>query len=212
MIHPHTAIQWVDDHIGYGVMATRSIPRGTVVYVLDALELVLSPGDGRLGSPLYRDIIDRYSYIQADGSRVLSWDAARLVNHSCAANSLSTGYGFEIAIRDIEAGEQLTDDYGLLNIEHAMRCACGAPRCRGLIAAREFDHLVAQWDRAVKPALSRFNDIEQPLLPWLDAGTLATLEQDLVRASFRSVSTLCCRELADVEPGARADSALPVPA
>lgn len=212
MIHPHTAIKWIDDNIGYGVVATRPIPSGTLVYVLDALELVLPATDPRLTSPLYREIVDRYSYIQADGSRVLSWDAARLVNHSCEPNSLSTGYGFEIAIRDIAIGEQLTDDYGLLNIERPMDCACGAPLCRGRIAAGEFERRIARWDRDAKPALLRFNDVAQPLLPWLDAVTLAALEQDLARSTFRSVAVLRCRTLELDGRDTSPESPLPVPA
>lgn len=52
---------------------------------------------------------------------MLCWDNGRFVNHSFNANCLSTAYDFEIAIRDIQPGEQLTDDYGYLNITEPFR-------------------------------------------------------------------------------------------
>jgi len=40
----------------------------------------------------------------------------RYVNHGFNSNCLKTVYDFEIAIRDIQVGKQLTDDYGHLKI------------------------------------------------------------------------------------------------
>ena len=65
----------------------------------------------------YQEIVDTYTYRNKNGNRVLLWDNGRFVNHSFNSNCLLTAYNnFEIAIRDIEVGEQLTDDYGYLNI------------------------------------------------------------------------------------------------
>jgi hypothetical protein len=44
MIHPHTCIRYVNPQIGYGVFATAFIPKGTIVYVKDDLELGDFPG------------------------------------------------------------------------------------------------------------------------------------------------------------------------
>jgi uncharacterized protein len=33
MVHPDTTLAFVSDAVGYGVVATRRIPRGTVVWV-----------------------------------------------------------------------------------------------------------------------------------------------------------------------------------
>ena len=45
MIHPNTQIQYINDLIGYGVFATEFIPKGTITYVKDSLELEISPAD-----------------------------------------------------------------------------------------------------------------------------------------------------------------------
>lgn len=64
----------------------------------------------------------------------LSTDALRCINHSCAANAvlrISQGRVEFYALRDIEAGEELTCDYGESHHEGRLRCRCGAPNCAG---------------------------------------------------------------------------------
>ena len=41
MIHPHTEPRHTGTDVGLGVFATALIPRGTIVYVMDSLEIVL---------------------------------------------------------------------------------------------------------------------------------------------------------------------------
>ena len=67
-------------------------------------------------------IIKKYAYRNQDGKFVLCWDLGKYVNHSFHANCMGTAYEFEIAIRDINPGEQLTDDYGTLNIDEPFEC------------------------------------------------------------------------------------------
>lgn len=42
-------------------------------------------------------------------------------------------YDFELAVHDIQPGEELTDDYGTLNIEESFDCYCMQAGCRGTI-------------------------------------------------------------------------------
>jgi hypothetical protein len=85
---------------------------------MDPLDRVFAPEEVDALGPLFRERLDHFTFRDGHGRYVLCWDIARYVNHSSNANCLTTAYDFEIAIRDIEAGEQLTDDYGTLNIEH----------------------------------------------------------------------------------------------
>ncbi len=124
MIHPSTELRHIDAQLGYGVFATERLPRGTITYVWDPLEVEILPDDPRLAEPVLRDKIERYSYIDALGTRIVSWDHAKYVNHCCQCNTMSTAYGFEIAIRDIEAGEQITDEYGMFNMPEPMNLSC----------------------------------------------------------------------------------------
>ena len=43
MIHPDTEIQFISEEIGYGVVAKKLIPRGTITWVLDALDRIWTP-------------------------------------------------------------------------------------------------------------------------------------------------------------------------
>src|SRR5262245_7441225 len=116
MVHPDTELRFINETMGYGVFATLSIPKGTITWVRDNFDQTFKPGEVKLMEPAYQKIIEDYSYIDARGMIVLCWDHARYFNHSCAANCLAGGYDFELAIRDIRAGEELTDDYGTLNL------------------------------------------------------------------------------------------------
>lgn len=121
MIHPDTELTFINEEIGYGVVATKRIPAGTITWVLDKLDREFSPSELQNMEPLYQDILNTYTYRNNKGNFVLCWDHGRYVNHSFNANCLSTAYDFELAIRDIEIGEQLTDDYGYLNISKPFR-------------------------------------------------------------------------------------------
>ena len=116
MIHPDTELRYIDDTIGYGVIATKKIPKGTVVWVQDKFDQEFSPEEVDTMEPIYKDLISKYTFRNQVGNHILCWDFGRYVNHSFNSNCLTTGYEFEIAIRDIEPGEELTDDYGYLNI------------------------------------------------------------------------------------------------
>lgn len=191
MIHPHTRTAHVNDQIGQGVFATTFIPKGTMTYVIDPLDIILAPDDPRITDPLTRDTVETYSYIGSDGSRIFSWDNARFVNHSCHPNTISTGYGFEIALRDIMPGEQITDDYGLFNITWKLHCNCGTPQCRGIVTADDPAHMAIHWDHAVIQALASLTNVEQPLLQYLDRKTHRELMHYLNTAKgYQSVRNL----------------------
>lgn len=116
MIHPDTALRHIDDEVGFGVVAVKKIPKGTVVWVQDHFDQVFSQQQVRQMEPIYQGVVSKYTFRNHEGDHILCWDFGKYVNHSFESNCLTTGYEFEIAIRDIEPGEELTDDYGYLNI------------------------------------------------------------------------------------------------
>lgn len=190
MIHPATELRYISPSIGFGVFATAFIPQGTIVYVQDALEIVLPANHPLLTSDIYQPILDKYSTVEKDGSRLLSWDIARYVNHSCQSNALSTGYGFEIAVRDIQPGEEITDDYGLFNLPYDMPCACGHPNCRGSIRPSDFTAFITYWDKQLSTALTKLASLEQPLWRYLDDETQTAVYADMSTGNYRSVAAL----------------------
>lgn len=69
---------------------------------------------------------------------------ARWINHACKPNceARKDGHVFIHALRDIEPGEELFYDYGLViegrqtkALKEQFACRCGAKKCRGTMLA-----------------------------------------------------------------------------
>jgi hypothetical protein len=167
MLHPHTQLVVADAARGYGVTATRDLPRGTLVWVLDALDGVILPDSPLLASDAYAPTIAKYTFENGGGTRVLHWDLAKYINHSCDANLLTPrGANFSLLIRDVPAGDELTDDYGLYYGagDEPLECLCGSPGCRGVIAFDPSGARRAGLARDLAAALEQAPRIDQPLL------------------------------------------------
>lgn len=168
LIHPYTELSFINNEIGYGVVATRLIPAGTITWVKDKLDQTLSPAEYKRMQHVYREILDKYTYIDNYGNYILCWDHGRYVNHSCDPSCMSTGYGFELAARDIYPGEELTDDYGMFNIEYNFECRCGSADCRRIIHQDDLLKYADKWDALVADIFPLIREVEQPLWPLLE--------------------------------------------
>lgn len=177
VIHPNTELHFINHKKGRGVFATKAIPKGTLTYVKDALEVVIEQGDKRLSDPLYKELIETYSFIDSDGKRILSWDHAKYVNHCCQCNTMSTGYGFEIAIRDISIGEEITDEYSMFNFPSHIQLHCDKSPCRKFITSDDLKQYYKEWDEIVKSALNQFQKVDQPLSSFLCRKTEVLLNE-----------------------------------
>lgn len=122
---------------GVGAFTVMPIPRGTVVW-------------DWTGSRQYRRdqlpkpyTVDQYLqvaedlYIGPDGGPC---DPTDYANHSCAPNceiEINLPRVVIVAIRDISAGEEITYDYSLTQLDPwEMKCNCGSLRCRRIIRER----------------------------------------------------------------------------
>lgn len=167
MLHPDTVIRTVNDAIGVGVFATRRIPRGTITWARDPMDLTLPHPLVEQLHPLQRAIVDRYAWREED-DWILCWDHARYVNHACDANCIGIDVQYEVALRDIEEGEQLTDDYRSLGIfEDPFDCACGSPMCSGRVTPADTATLLPRWTQQFHAALTQLHLVEQPLRRWV---------------------------------------------
>ena len=92
MIHPDTELRFISPEKGYGVIATRFIPAGTITWAFDELDRVFSAEEFLGMDVRYREILDKYCYRDSDGQFVLCWDNSRFVNHSFRSSSISTAY------------------------------------------------------------------------------------------------------------------------
>ena len=165
-MHPATELRFLSPEIGYGVFAVERIPIGTITWTSDPLDQRLTPGQLDKLPPQCAEAVRKYGYVDSRGIYVLCWDHGRYVNHSCEPNCLSAGFQFEFAIRDIAEGEQLTDDYGLMNLPAPMRCRCGMKGCRQVIGKKEeYDIYTNLWDQLVGKAFPSIGSVDQPLWP-----------------------------------------------
>jgi uncharacterized protein len=162
MIHPKTELRFISKEVGYGVVATEFIPAGTITWALDNFDREFTPTELKSMNSFYQNILDTYSFRNNKGNFVLCWDISRFVNHSFNSNCLSTAYDFEIAIRDIQPGEQLTDDYGYLNVSEPFRGIEEGTQ-RKIVYPDDLLNFASVWDEQLLTEFDKIPTLEQPL-------------------------------------------------
>lgn len=111
---------------GLGVFAEEPIARGTIIWEFTPdFDVAITPAKLKESSPLIKDFVDRYAYFsKRRGLYILSLDGARFMNHSNNPNIgegpiTASGETSDIALRDIQVGEELTARYDLFDDSHA---------------------------------------------------------------------------------------------
>jgi uncharacterized protein len=123
---------------GAGVYTTAPLRKGTRVLEYTGPRLKKEETEG-----LYADNEVTYLFTMDDPNVVIDgFGMAAFVNHSCHPNCESDQIGDSIwivALRDIQAGEELTYDYCLWDGEPGDEapCYCGAKNCRGTMYSEE---------------------------------------------------------------------------
>lgn len=164
MMHPHTALRFISEEVGHGVVALSDIPAGTITWVQDKLDRVLTPAEVAQLGDHYADTLDKYCFRNRHGHWVLCWDHARFVNHSFRSNCITTVFNFEIAVRDIAAGEELTDNYGYLNVMRPFD-AIDEGVGRTTVYPDDLTRHHAEWDDQMRRVWPSLPGLEQPLRP-----------------------------------------------
>ncbi len=131
---------------GHGAFAVRDIPEGTIVHSLT-------------GRPIHRTQLDTIDLdevgvlqIDDDLFMVAQGNADDYINHSCEPNLAFTEDGRHfIALRAIQAGEEVTFDYATAedDPEWNIQCLCGSEKCRGSLTG--FPLLTLSQQRALYP-------------------------------------------------------------
>jgi uncharacterized protein len=136
-------LRWIEvrkSHIhGRGVFARRDIPAGTRL-----MEYVGLPISKKKSAELTMKQ-NRYLFTlngASDLNGKVSWNPARLINHSCEpnceANLDDNDRIWIFSIKPIPSGQELTFNhgYGLENFTN-FPCRCGAPSCAGYMVSEE---------------------------------------------------------------------------
>ncbi|MCB0379147.1 MAG: SET domain-containing protein [Bdellovibrionales bacterium] len=188
MVIPWVKVVWISDHKGYGLFADRFIPKGTITFAQDGLDIVISNQQLETVDPILRENVEKYSYEDYMGNRIVSWDLGKYMNHDDRASTLSTGYGFEIAVRDIQKGEEVTDDYRIFSTHHDTTFTVPVGSFKDFTPWGQ--DLIDQWDVKVKEALAVITEVDQPLKDFIDTRLWSeVLALKKSTRNYRSVST-----------------------
>ena len=177
MIHPNTILNYISPEIGFGVVATKFIPKGPITWVADPLDQIFSPEKLSQLPSAFKEIVDIYSYRDNIGNFILCWDHSRFVNHSFLSNCMSTAYNFELAVRNIFPGEELTDDYGYLNLIEPFDCIQEKGSNRKQALPNDLLNFHQVWDGQLKDAFVFFKKVDQPLLPFIENQYQSTVSE-----------------------------------
>ena len=162
MILPCTKVVHISEEKGLGVIATAPIPKGTITWVSDELDREYTPAQLRQMHPVCREAVLNYSYRNNIGNFVFCWDNEKYINHSFHPNCCHTPYNLEIAVRDIAAGEELTDDYGFLNIIEPFTVKSEGTG-RNTVYPDDLRRYSDTWDQLIREAFDNFLRVAQPL-------------------------------------------------
>jgi SET domain-containing protein len=137
------ALEWIDMRRsrihGRGAFARRDIPAGT--RLIEYVGLPVSKKKAvELTQKQNRYLFALDSTSDLDGK--VSWNPARLINHSCEPNCEAdldeSNRIWIFSTRQIARGEELTFNYGYsLEDFRNFPCRCGAPSCAGYMVAEE---------------------------------------------------------------------------
>lgn len=182
MLHPNTELRFINSEVGYGVFATALIPRGTITWVRDELDQEFTTEKLSKLPPAHDELVRRYTFLTSTETHLLCWDGGRLINHSCQPTCAGTHWGFEVALRDLAPGDELTNDYATLHLieEEHFHCNCNGPACRGVITSAAAPEIEAALALQLQAALPLIQTLPQPLWSLIN---LAQLDQAFERAT-----------------------------
>ena len=134
----------------FGCFTTQPIGKGENVVEYTGEVLSVKEADAR-----YEENDHTFLFGLSDGKRVIDGNGvAAFINHSCDGNCETEevdGHIWIVAIRDIEAGEELTYDYCMYDGDGNAPCNCGAPNCRGtMYRKRQRRKIYGEQRRSVK--------------------------------------------------------------
>ncbi len=98
------------------------------------------------------------------------------INHSCEANVGFAGNVTYVALRDIQAGEELCHDYAMARTRaYRLTCECATQQCRGIITESDWQRsdLQLRYDGYFMPHV-------QALINSINAGPQTTIGGDRV--------------------------------
>lgn len=136
-LSPKCEVQSTDTRGGHTVVAREPIAKGELIVVWSG---TLVDGDELEAMPA---TVKRYSLQVEENQYLVSLSDCEppdYVNHCCSPNAGLSGQIALVAMRDIEAGEEITYDYAMSDGSSydEFACGCGSPDCRGQVTGEDW--------------------------------------------------------------------------
>lgn len=96
---------------GKGLFADSFIPKGTIIWTLDAADKIITPEEFETLNPVSKKYVKNFCYVDESHNYVLCSDDAKYMNHSSTPNTYSGDDSTTIANCDIHEGDEITCDY-----------------------------------------------------------------------------------------------------
>lgn len=119
---------------GHGVFAAEAIPARVKIGEIRGESI--SVEEARIRATRH----ERIMIVELSARRAIdfskSGDPMRYTNHSCQPNArlvIANGRVEFFSLKKIDAGAEITVDYGETHHEGQLPCRCGAPGCRGAL-------------------------------------------------------------------------------
>lgn len=120
-----------------GIFAKELLKKGEIVFIKGGHILKRDQIFSSKTINSYHPLSDIY-YLGATNSYEEN-EIKLYINHSCNPNCGLRGEITFVAMRDIDAGEELTIDYAFLdNEEYSFKCNCGEEQCRSIITGKDW--------------------------------------------------------------------------
>lgn len=118
---------------GMGLFAAKSLPTGFVIWeYVEGVDWRIAPAELTLFPEPFRSRMRHYLYQEESGFYVLCGDNAKYMNHADEPNCDDAGGEHTVTRRAIVAGEELTCDYRLFDVEsQTLGLSFGSPPVRG---------------------------------------------------------------------------------
>ena len=118
---------------GQGLFAARSLPARRKIGELEGERISRAAARRRARTRARVAIVELYDGTAIDA---VNGNEFSFINHACRPNLYMRIFNAHVefyTLRRINAGEELTCDYGLTHHDGKLRCECRSPDCRGFI-------------------------------------------------------------------------------
>ena len=134
MVHPDTYTSTTSK--GISLFAKRKFKKGEILWVADTTDSIMSFETFLKLSKKHQRQLAHFCYLDSHHKIISPCDNGKYVNHSCSPNCtyLMEFDNISIAIKDIEVGEEITENY-CCYYKHLddFECKCGAKNCVGAL-------------------------------------------------------------------------------